>query len=165
MHLHGVSIKDTVQISGATSEVIVRISTHTSFTTFFIIYGPEIRATGPVANVSFRGSNALYSTLGNLSAGLMISQIVPFPIPPTSSLLHVFQFHMDNIGLTDYDFARLEGHIAAKALVEELIRSRPQHQPRESHRGLESKKYLRTALVQVTSSYRSECQAAQHITG
>ncbi len=72
-------------------------------------------------NVSFVGSKALSSALGDEGRGVQISQVVPFPWADVTPIVREYQ---KRIGEADkYSFTSLEGFIAAKVLVEGLKRA------------------------------------------
>ena len=79
---------------------------------------------GQFFNVSFVGSKALADELGEASsAGVSISQVVPFPYIATSAVVREYQERMTQAGNKDYDFSSMEGFLAAKVLTEGLRRS------------------------------------------
>lgn len=72
-------------------------------------------------NVSFVGSKALASELGEEGRGVQISQVVPFP---WSDVTPVVRDYQKQIGTPDkYSFTSLEGYLAAKVLAEGLRRA------------------------------------------
>ena len=79
---------------------------------------------GQFFNVSFVGSKALADELGEASsAGVSISQVVPFPYTPSSAVVREYQERMTQAGIKDFDFSSMEGFLAAKVLTEGLRRS------------------------------------------
>ena len=72
-------------------------------------------------NVSFVGSKALSSELGDEGIGVQISQVVPFPWSDVNPIVRDYQKHIG--GASKYSFTSLEGYIAAKVLVEGLKRA------------------------------------------
>ena len=72
-------------------------------------------------NVSFVGSKALSSELGDEGIGVYISQVVPFPWSDVNPIVRDYQKHIG--GASKYSFTSLEGYIAAKILVEGLKRA------------------------------------------
>ncbi len=75
---------------------------------------------GQFFNVSFVGSNALADELGDAGAGVVISQVVPFPYTPSSAIVNEYQQRMTEAGSKDYDFTSMEGFLAAKLFTEGL---------------------------------------------
>ena len=75
---------------------------------------------GQFFNVSFVGSNALADELGDAGAGVVISQVVPFPYTPSSAIVNEYQQRMTETGSKDYDFTSMEGLLAAKLFTEGL---------------------------------------------
>ena len=78
---------------------------------------------GQFFNVSFVGSKALAEELGEASAGVSISQVVPFPYTPSSAIVREYQQKMTEAGNKDVDFSSMEGFLAAKVLTEGLRRA------------------------------------------
>jgi ABC-type branched-subunit amino acid transport system substrate-binding protein len=73
--------------------------------------------------VSFVGSKALAEALGKEGAGVMISQVVPFPWSPMVPIVKEYLDLAKKAGSVDVNFSSLEGFIAAKVLVEGLRRA------------------------------------------
>lgn len=67
-------------------------------------------------NVSFVGSKALATELGEEGRGVQISQVVPFPWAAEIPIVAEYQQAIG--GPETYSFTSLEGYIAAKVLVE-----------------------------------------------
>lgn len=78
---------------------------------------------GQFYSMSFIGSQALLSTLGTEGAGVVISQIVPFPWQVSRPVVGEYQKAFAQSGIQTLDFSSLEGFIAAKVLVEGLRRA------------------------------------------
>ncbi|HLQ25590.1 MAG TPA: ABC transporter substrate-binding protein [Acidiferrobacterales bacterium] len=75
-------------------------------------------------NVSFVGSQALASQLGEDGHGVIISQVVPFPWDPTPAVAREFQKLMSKyLPGSQPSFNNLEGFIAAKIFTEALKRT------------------------------------------
>lgn len=103
-------------------EAVVQISAYKSCAALI----KEARATGyggQFFNVSFVGSKALSDQLGDAGAGVVISQVVPFPYSPSSALVREYQQQMARAGHKELDFSSLEGYIAARVVVEGLRRA------------------------------------------
>ena len=73
---------------------------------------------GQFFNVSFVGSNALADELGDAGAGVVISQVVPFPYTPSSAIVNEYQHRMTETGSKYYDFTSMEFFLAAKLFTE-----------------------------------------------
>ena len=86
---------------------------------------------GQFFNVSFVGSKALAEELGDDSAGVSISQVVPFPYIPSSAIVREYQQRMLESGNKDFDFSSMEGFLAAKVLTEGLRRAPRKNLSRE----------------------------------
>ena len=88
---------------------------------------------GQFFNVSFVGSKALAEELGDASsAGVSISQVVPFPYTPSAAVVREYQQRMTEAGNKDFDFSSMEGFLAAKVLTEGLRRAGVKSLNRES---------------------------------
>ena len=72
-------------------------------------------------NVSFVGSKALSSELGDEGRGVQISQVVPFPWSDVTPIVREYQKLIG--GPANASFTSLEGYIAAKIMVEGLKRA------------------------------------------
>lgn len=121
--------RNTVEVTAALTELmkaspeaIVQISAYKSCAALIKAargkgYG------GQFFNVSFVGSKALADELGDAGSGVTISQVVPFPYIPSSSIVREYQKRMSEAGQKDHDFSSLEGFLAARVLVEGLRRA------------------------------------------
>ncbi len=103
----------------ATPEVIVQISTYKSAAAL-IKRARAKNFQGQFFNVSFVGSNALAEELGRLGHGVVVSQVVPFPLSQGIPVVQEYQRHMRQFGQKDFDFTSMEGYLTAKVLVEGL---------------------------------------------
>lgn len=106
----------------AQPEAVVQISAYKSCAAFI----KQARAKGfggQFFNVSFVGSKALADELGDAGAGVVISQVVPFPFAGNSTLVREYHSHMKAAAESDHDFSSLEGYLIAKVMVEGLRRA------------------------------------------
>jgi branched-chain amino acid transport system substrate-binding protein len=78
---------------------------------------------GQFFNVSFVGSKALADELGEAGAGVVITQVVPFPYSSSIGVVREYQQVMAEAGQKDFDFSSLEGFLDAKVFVEGLKRA------------------------------------------
>lgn len=78
---------------------------------------------GQFFNVSFVGSQALADELGQQGAGIVISQVMPFPWHGASPLVAEYQKAMKESGQNEMDFSSLEGYVSAKIFTEGLRRA------------------------------------------
>jgi ABC-type branched-subunit amino acid transport system substrate-binding protein len=78
---------------------------------------------GQFFNVSFVGSKALADELGEAGAGVVITQVVPFPYSSSIKIVRDYQQVMAEAGQKDPDFSSLEGFLDAKVFVEGLRRA------------------------------------------
>lgn len=103
-------------------EAVVQISAYSSCAAFI----KAARAKGyggQFFNVSFVGSKALADALGEAGAGVVISQVVPFPYIANSQVVREYQQRMSEAGHKDFDFSSMEGFLTARVLVEGLRRA------------------------------------------
>ena len=110
------------EILKAQPEAIVQISAYKS-SAAFIKLARNQSFSGQFFNVSFVGAKTLADELGEAGSGVVISQVVPFPFQATSGLSREYQQRMTESGQKEFDFASLEGFLAAKVLVEGLKRA------------------------------------------
>jgi branched-chain amino acid transport system substrate-binding protein len=78
---------------------------------------------GQFFNVSFVGSKALADELGDTGAGVVITQVVPFPFSTSIPIVREYQQVMTAAGQKEVDFSSLEGYITARIFVEGLKRA------------------------------------------
>ena len=78
---------------------------------------------GQFVNVSFVGSKALSDALGKDGAGVMITQVMPFPWSEVSPLQREYFSLMRKAGVPEMSFGSVEGFVAAKVFVEGLRRA------------------------------------------
>jgi ABC-type branched-subunit amino acid transport system substrate-binding protein len=78
---------------------------------------------GQFFNVSFVGSKALADELGDAGAGVVITQVVPFPFSTSIPIVREYHQIMSAAGQKEVDFSSLEGYITAKVFVEGLKRA------------------------------------------
>jgi len=79
--------------------------------------------TGQFVSVSFVGGKALADELGSVGAGVMVSEVVPFPWGEATPIQREFAGAMRKAGVPRYSFGSMEGFVAAKTLVEGLRRA------------------------------------------
>lgn len=110
-------------IAQANPEAIIMVSAYKSCAAFI----REMNKTGlapDYLNVSFVGSDALAAELGAEGHGVYISQVVPYPWDPTSSVSMEFTtLARQYAPKMNPSFNNLEGYIAAKTFVEGLRRA------------------------------------------
>ncbi|MFC5472667.1 ABC transporter substrate-binding protein [Paraherbaspirillum soli] len=103
-------------------DAVILISAYTSCAAF-IKEMHKAGYTGQFHNVSFVGSQALADSLGKDGAGVVISQVVPFPWSPAIPVVGEYTKLMAKAGIKNPNFSSLEGFIAAKVFVEGLQRA------------------------------------------
>jgi branched-chain amino acid transport system substrate-binding protein len=114
--------KSVEAILAAQPDAIVQISAYKSCAAFI----KQSRAKGfggQYFNVSFVGSKALADELGEGGAGVVISQVVPFPYGASIPIVREYQQIMGDAGHKEFDFSSMEGFLIAKVFVEGLKRS------------------------------------------
>lgn len=79
--------------------------------------------TGHFWNISAVGAKALAASLGASGAGVVISQVVPFPFTATTALVRQYQQDMQSVGDKSFDFTSMEGYLIGKVFVEGLQRT------------------------------------------
>jgi ABC-type branched-subunit amino acid transport system substrate-binding protein len=111
-------------------------------------------AGGETAFYSFSLLNGqkLFQDIKKDAAGVVISQVVPYPWNSAMPVIAEYQAAMKKIGATEFSYASLEGYVAAKVMVEGLKRAGPNPTPDSLHKGLESFKTLDIGGIAV--SYR-----------
>jgi ABC-type branched-subunit amino acid transport system substrate-binding protein len=114
--------KAAATLRAAEPNAIVQISAYASCAALI----KELRAAGyggQFVNVSFVGSQELADALGPQGAGVMITQVVPFPWSSVSPLQREYAQALKAAGVSNPDFGTMEGYIAARVLVEGLRRA------------------------------------------
>ncbi len=119
------------EILKASPEAVIQISAYKSCAAL-IKQAKAKSYGGQFFNVSFVGSKALAEELGDASAGVSISQVVPFPYIPSSAVVREYQQRMLEAGHKDFDFSSMEGFLAAKVLTEGLRRAGTKSLSRDS---------------------------------
>jgi len=107
-------------LSKSKTGAIIMISAYKSCAAFI----KSMRLAGALQqywNVSFVGSKALATELGDDGRGVQISQVVPFPWSDVNPIVRDYQKRIG--GPEKYSFTSLEGYVAAKVLVEGLKRA------------------------------------------
>jgi branched-chain amino acid transport system substrate-binding protein len=79
--------------------------------------------TGQFVSVSFVGGKALADELGSSGAGVMISEVMPFPWGEALPIQREYAAAMRKAGVPRLTFGSMEGFVAAKTLVEGLRRA------------------------------------------
>ena len=114
--------KSVATLVAAQPEAIVQIGAYKSCAAFI----KQARAKGfggQFFNVSFVGAKALADELGDAGAGVVISQVVPFPYGTSIPIVREYQQIMTEAGQKDYDFSSMEGFLTARVFVEGLKRA------------------------------------------
>lgn len=101
---------------------------------------------------SFLNGQKLFQDIRKDAAGVVISQVVPYPWNSAMPVIAEYQAAMKKIGATEFSYASLEGYVTAKVLVEGLKRAGPNPTAESLQKGLESFKTLDLGGIAV--SYR-----------
>jgi branched-chain amino acid transport system substrate-binding protein len=114
--------KSIETILASQPDAIVQIGAYKACAAFI----KQARATGfggQFFNVSFVGSKALADELGDGGAGVVISQVVPFPYGGSIPVVREYHQIMGEAGHKEFDFSSMEGFLIAKVFVEGLKRA------------------------------------------
>jgi branched-chain amino acid transport system substrate-binding protein len=109
-------------LSKADPAAIVEISAYASCAAL-IKEMKKSNYTGQFINVSFVGSNALASALGDEGRGVVISQVMPFPFSKILPVQREYAQLMAKAGGSSINFGTMEGFMAAKVFTEALRRA------------------------------------------
>ena len=101
---------------------------------------------------SFLNGQKLFQDIKKNAAGVVISQVVPYPWNSAMPVIAEYQAAMKKIGVTEFGYASLEGYVTAKVMVEGLKRAGANPTPESLQKGLESFKTLDIGGIAV--SYR-----------
>lgn len=118
-----VDVDDAIKsIAKAKPDAVIMISAYKSCAAFIQAYRSDRETL--FLNVSFVGSEALATELGDIGIGVIISQVVPYYGDPNYAVAMEFSREL-KAQLPDRkpSFNNLEGYIAAKAIVEGLERT------------------------------------------
>jgi len=111
------------EISKIDPQAVVMISAYKSVAAF-VTAMKKANANPQFMNVSFVGSKALATELGESGRGVGISQVVPFPWNLSAPVVKEYQKNfVAHAGNDNFNFSSLEGYIAAKVFVEGLRRA------------------------------------------
>ena len=119
---NSVDVANAVKTIGAARpEAVVQISAYKSCAAYI----REARKAGSGSqffNVSFVGTAALASELGQDARGVVVSQVMPFPFAAVTPLSAEF-VKAAPAGKVDLNYSSMEGYVAAKVFVEALRRA------------------------------------------
>jgi branched-chain amino acid transport system substrate-binding protein len=91
---------------------------------------------------SFLNGQKLHQDIQKASAGVVISQVVPYPWNGAMPLIAEYQAAMKKIDAKEFSYGSLEGFVAAKVMVEGLKRAGTNPTAESLQKGLESFKAL-----------------------
>jgi branched-chain amino acid transport system substrate-binding protein len=78
----------------------------------------------PVYTFSLLGAKPILDAVGELSRGVVVTQVVPNPDSITIGVVKDYQAALKKSGLGEANYSSLEGYIAARVLIEGLKRGR-----------------------------------------
>jgi len=84
----------------------------------------RVRVKAPAYTFSLLGSKPILDAVGELSRGLVVSQVVPNPDSMTIGVVKDYQAALKKSGLGEPNYSSLEGYIAARVLIEGLRRNK-----------------------------------------
>ena len=99
------------------------------------------RAAGAEArfySFSFLNGQALFKSMGEGAAGVVVSQVVPYPWNSAIPVIAEYQAAMKKIGEKEFGYGSLEGFLNAKVLVEALRHAAPTVNPESVKKALEN---------------------------
>lgn len=102
-------------------DAVIMISAYSAVAAF-VRQTKALGYTGEYLNVSFVGSTALASELGEEGRGVVISQVVPFPWGRATPVIAEFNTLASQANV-DVNFSSVEGYLVAKVFVEGLRRA------------------------------------------
>ncbi|MFQ6548708.1 ABC transporter substrate-binding protein [Aestuariibius sp. 2305UL40-4] len=112
-------------IEAANPEAVVMVGAYAPCAEF--IKQAKARGMDPVfVNISFVGSNALSRELGEQGEGVIVSQVVPFPLNSSIPAIAEYQSSLLLSGMAaELGFVSLEGYLVGRLAVEALRNSGP----------------------------------------
>jgi len=120
---NSVEVAEAVKtLVAAAPDAIVQISAYKSCAAF-IRAARKAGYGGQFFNVSFVGTQALADELGKDAAGVVVSQVMPYPYLPSHPLAREFLAAVQKTnGAVSANYSSVEGYVAARVLVEGLKR-------------------------------------------
>ncbi|HEY4079081.1 MAG TPA: ABC transporter substrate-binding protein [Burkholderiaceae bacterium] len=103
-------------------EAIVLVSVYKSCAAF-IRAARKAGYGGVFYNVSFVGTQALLDELGKDAAGVVVSQVMPYPFGAATGIVAEYQAALQKAGIDRASYISMEGYLAAKVFVEGLRRT------------------------------------------
>ena len=126
----GLVERNTVAVTQAVKDIVpkqpdavVQISAYKSCAAF-IREARKAGYGGTFYNVSFVGTQALADELGREGAGIMVTQVMPFPFSTTTPIAREYLEAVKKAGAdAQPNYSSMEGYLAAKVLTEGLRRA------------------------------------------
>src|SRR5581483_10624605 len=89
----------------------------------FIKLARQVKLEATFVNISFVGSDALAKELGSAGAGVVVTQVVPFPRDPSVALVGRYQAALKALNPElQPGFVSLEGYIVGRVMIEGLAK-------------------------------------------
>lgn len=98
----------------------------------------EAGADAKFYSFSFLNGQALHAAIGEDAAGVVVSQVVPYPWNSTLPIVAQYQVAMKKIGAAQLSYGSLEGYLNARILVDALRRAGAQPTPASLKQALET---------------------------
>ncbi|RVT53493.1 ABC transporter substrate-binding protein [Rubrivivax albus] len=118
-----VNVADAVKaIVPKMPQAVVQISAYKSCAAF-IRAARKAGYGGTFYNVSFVGTQALADELGPDGAGVVVSQVMPYPFNTTTAIAREYRAAVEKVPDAKIDYGSMEGYVAAKVFVEGLRRA------------------------------------------
>ena len=103
-------------------EAVVLVSVYKSCAAF-IRAARKAGYGGVFYNVSFVGTQALLDELGKDAAGVVVSQVMPYPFGAATGIVAEYQAALQKAGIERASYISMEGYLAAKVFTEGLRRA------------------------------------------
>lgn len=114
--------KAAATLAKSQPQAVVMITTGKSSVDFIKAYN-RIATGMQFFTISVMGTQAGVTALGKDGAGVVVSQVAPYPFSATSGIVREYQRVMNKMGVKNRSFASMEGFITAKVVVEGLRRA------------------------------------------
>lgn len=127
------------ELAALKPNAVVLSATNTVAAKFIQAY----RAAGAEArfySFSFLNGQGLYKSIGTDAAGVVVSQVVPYPWNSAMPVIAEYQAAMKKMGEKDFSYGSLEGYINMKVVVEALKRAGNNPTPESVKTALETLK-------------------------
>ena len=117
---NSVEVADAVKKIAALNPQAVVMVTLYKPTAAFVRALKTANATPYLSTLSVVGASILAKELGELSRGIMVTQVLPYPWDDTNAVVHEYKKLMEKSANKELSYNGLEGYIDARVLVEAL---------------------------------------------